>query len=61
MKMFKASQVARILNVHVNTVKRIPPTELPFYAIGSRGDRRYLVNDLDKYLANNKNSPRKRN
>jgi len=39
-----------MLSLNVNTVKRIPPTELPFYRIGTRGDRRYRPEDIEQYL-----------
>lgn len=44
-------QLATLLSVHVNTAKRIPPTELPYYKFGCRGDRRYDREDVAKYLA----------
>ena len=48
--MLRPREVARMLSLNVNTVKRIPPTELPFYRIGTRGDRRYRPEDIEQYL-----------
>jgi len=42
----KAREAAEVLGVHVNTVKRLP---LPFFRIGSRGDRRYELRDVLAY------------
>jgi len=46
-----AAEASRHLGVHVNTLKRIPPTELPYFRIGSRGDRRYLHPDVQAYIS----------
>ncbi len=46
----RASQVANVLGVHVNTVKRMPRDELPFFLIGTRGDRRYRASDVEFYM-----------
>lgn len=43
-------QVANILGVHIKTVKRLPPIELPYYRMSKRGDRRYRKEDIDKFL-----------
>lgn len=45
-----ALEVAQVLGVHVNTVKRIHADELPFFRIGSRGDRRYAEADVTSYM-----------
>lgn len=42
-------EVADRLGVHVNTVKRIPPQELPYFRIGTRGDRRYETGQVASY------------
>lgn len=42
---------AWIGGVHENTLKRIPPSELPYTRVGSRGDRRYRVADVEAYIA----------
>jgi hypothetical protein len=45
-----AREVARWLGVHPNTVKNIPSDQLPFFRIGSRGDRRYMTEDVRAYI-----------
>ncbi len=49
-----AADVAKMLNVHNNTIKRIPPDELPYIRIGHRGDRRYRTEDVLAYLKRNR-------
>lgn len=49
-KPMKVEEVADLLGCHRNTVKRIPPGELPFFRIGGRGDRRYRPDDVAAYL-----------
>ena len=34
----------------MNTVKRIPPQNLPYIRVVRRGDRRYKVEDVNKYI-----------
>lgn len=48
--MLSVRDVARILRLHPNTVKRIPPRDLPYAMIGTRGDRRYLWLDVRAYV-----------
>lgn len=49
-----ARQVARLLNVHVNTVRRWNDRGiLKAYRIGPRGDRRFSKTDIDTFLAGN--------
>lgn len=49
--MLKAREVAERLGVHVNTVKRMGDrSEIPFYRIGPRGDRRFRPVDIEAYL-----------
>lgn len=43
-------QVADRLGVHMQTVKRIPPDELPYWRAGPRGDRKYDPADVDAYV-----------
>jgi hypothetical protein len=43
-------EVAELLGVHNNTVKRIPPADIPFFRVGSRGDRRYIRWDIERYI-----------
>ena len=45
-----ARETGEILGLHVNTIKRMPPTELPYYRVCSRGDRRYRSEDVVAYL-----------
>ena len=49
--MLTASDVARLLNVHVNTVRRWSNQGiLKAYRIGSRGDRRFHEADITSFL-----------
>ncbi len=49
--MLTASDVARLLNVHVNTVRRWSNQGiLKAYRIGSRGDRRFHEADIASFL-----------
>lgn len=49
--MLKPKEVAQWLGVHVNTVKRLSDRgDLPFFRIGTRGDRRYRPSDIESYL-----------
>lgn len=45
-----AREVSRHLGVHVNTVKRIPARELPYFRVTRRGDRRYEIEDVERYI-----------
>ena len=45
-----AKEVAALLHVHLNTIKRLPRTDLPFIRITPRGDRRYRTEDVDYYI-----------
>ncbi len=46
--MLTTSEVARILNVHINTVRRWSNQgAIKSYRIGSRGDRRFKKGDVD--------------
>lgn len=47
--MLNVTETARALGVSPRTVKRIPPSQLPYVRIGSRGDRRYSVTELERY------------
>jgi len=49
-----ARQVAQLLNVHVNTVRRWSDRGiLKAYRIGPRGDRRFGRVDIDMFLTGN--------
>lgn len=50
MSVLTARDVAAMLAIHVNTVKRIPPGELPYFRVTSRGDRRYRIADVMAYI-----------
>ena len=46
------SDVARLLNIHINTVRRWSNEgKLRAYRIGSRGDRRFQQGDIAVFLA----------
>ena len=49
--MLTISEVAHLLNVHINTVRRWSNQGiLKSYRIGSRGDRRFRQEDIDSFL-----------
>lgn len=49
--MLTASEVATLLHLHVNTVKRLGDRgELPFYRVCKRGDRRFRLDDVMQFL-----------
>jgi excisionase family DNA binding protein len=49
-----ASEVAEMLHLHVNTVKRLGDRgELPFFRVCSRGDRRFRLADVMTFLSRN--------
>jgi len=49
--MLTTSEVARILNVHINTVRRWSNQgALKSYRLGSRGDRRFRKDDIDAFF-----------
>jgi excisionase family DNA binding protein len=53
--MLTASEVADMLHLHVNTVKRLGDRgELPFYRVCKRGDRRFRYDDVLAFLQRNK-------
>ncbi len=50
--MLTASDVARLLSVHVNTVRRWSNQGiLKAYRVGSRGDRRFRQEDITSFLS----------
>ncbi len=58
--MLTASEVARLLSLHVNTVRRWTDNGLiNAYRIGSRGDRRYRQEDINSFLARHSSKGRK--
>jgi excisionase family DNA binding protein len=54
--MLTTSDVARLLNVHINTVRRWSNQGvIKAYRIGSRGDRRFRQEDVSSFLAEQNN------
>ena len=50
-KLLTASEVADMLHLHVNTVKRLGDRgELPFFRVCKRGDRRFRYDDVMEFL-----------
>ena len=50
--MLTTSDVAGLVNVHINTVRRWSNEgTLRVYRIGSRGDRRFRQEDIDSFLS----------
>lgn len=50
-KLMTASEVADMLHLHVNTVKRLGDRgELPYFRVSSRGDRRFRLDDVVEFL-----------
>ena len=46
-KLLTAAEVAEMLHLHVNTVKRLGDRgELPFFRVCKRGDRRFRYDDV---------------
>ena len=59
--MLTASDVARLLNVHMNTVRRWSNQGmLKAYRIGSRGDRRFRQEDIAYFLSRENTTSSKR-
>ncbi len=58
--MLTTSDVARILSVHINTVRRWSNQGvLKSYRIGSRGDRRFRKEDIDNFFSKDARSKEK--
>ena len=54
--MLTTSDVARLLNVHINTVRRWSNQGvIKAYRIGSRGDRRFRQEDVSSFLLEQNN------
>jgi excisionase family DNA binding protein len=54
-KMLTASEVAEMLHLHVNTVKRLGDRgELKYYKVCKRGERRFLLEDVRRFLDQNR-------
>jgi excisionase family DNA binding protein len=53
--MLTASEVAEMLHLHVNTVKRLGDRgELRYYRVCKRGDRRFRLEDVLSFLRQNR-------
>lgn len=44
-----AREAAFRIGISVNTLKAIPPSELPYFRVGTRGDRRYEPSAVEAY------------
>ena len=54
-KMFTVSEVAKLLNIHINTVRRWSTQGiLKSYRVGPRRDRRIKGEDLENFLNNSR-------
>jgi excisionase family DNA binding protein len=54
--MLTTSEVASILNVHINTIRRWSNQgTLKAYQLGPRGDRRFRREDIEEFLAIHRN------
>ena len=54
--MLTTSDVARLLNVHINTIRRWSNQGvIKAYRIGSRGDRRFRQEDVSSFLSEQNN------
>jgi excisionase family DNA binding protein len=55
-KLLTATEVARLLHIHINTVRRWSDRGLlTTYRIGPRGDRRFDRDDIYQFLHHNGN------
>lgn len=53
-KLLTASEVSRLLHIHINTVRRWSDNgTLKSYRIGTRGDRRFDKDDVAEFLKTN--------
>ena len=56
-KMLTATEVARLLNIHINTLRRWSDRGvLTAYRLGPRGDRRFDKDDIAEFLQANSTS-----
>ena len=46
----KPREVAAVLRLDHKTVKNIPATDLPYWRVNERGDRRYDPDDVRAYI-----------
>jgi len=60
--MMTTKEVARLFNVHINTVRRWSNLGvLEPYRVGPRGDRRFTKEDIANFLANSRAAVRNEN
>ena len=60
--MLTINEVAQLLNVHINTVRRWSNQgTLKTYRVGSRGDRRFRQEDIDNFLSEESNDIKEHN
>ena len=52
-------EAARALGIDRNAIRRWPPDELPYHAIGPRRDRRYRSEDVADYIESRARGARK--
>jgi hypothetical protein len=50
-RLMTAKEVGERLGTSHRQVKTIPTGELPYFRIGTRGDRRYDPADVERYIA----------
>lgn len=43
-------EVAALLGMSIKGAKGLPAPELPYFRVGSRGDRRYMRADVERYI-----------
>ena len=59
--MLTINEVAQLLNVHINTVRRWSNQgTLRVYRIGTRGDRRFRQEDIASFLSGGRKDARRR-
>ena len=55
-RLLTSRQLARLLNVHINTIRRWNNQGIiNAYRIGSRGDRRFDRDEIERFLAQKNN------
>ncbi len=55
-RMLTSRQLARLLNVHINTIRRWNNQGMiNAYRIGTRGDRRFDRDEIERFLAEKNN------
>jgi hypothetical protein len=49
-KVLNAYEVSQMLGISRPTLQRKSPKELPYFRINDRGDRRYHLHDVQKFI-----------